>query len=76
MELTSNVLDILYDVLQNQDSNDHMAYWLSNTSTLLCFLQRTCRDSQKPPVPTSFFGRVTQVSRYIPEEVYLHGSLQ
>lgn len=56
--------------LQNQDSNEHMAYWLSNTSTLLFLLQQSLKATgaagstphRKPPPPTSLFGRMTQVS--------------
>lgn len=47
-----------------------MAYWLSNTSTLLFLLQRSLKATgaagstphRKPPPPTSLFGRMTQVS--------------
>ncbi|XP_028063663.1 myosin-7-like [Camellia sinensis] len=46
---------------QDQDSNAHMAYWLSNTSMLLFLLQRTLKATgAKPLTPTSFFGRMTQ----------------
>ncbi|KAL7253764.1 hypothetical protein ACSBR1_008165 [Camellia fascicularis] len=46
---------------QDQDSNAHMAYWLSNTSVLLFLLQRPLKATGgKPPTPTSFFGRITQ----------------
>ncbi|KAK7819265.1 myosin-8 [Quercus suber] len=49
----------------SQDNNDHMAYWLTNTSTLLLLLQRSLKASsgtaaRKPPTPTSLFGRMTQ----------------
>ncbi|KAI7998387.1 Myosin-10 [Camellia lanceoleosa] len=48
-------------MLQDQDSNAHMAYWLSNTSVLLFLLQRTLKATGgKPPTPTSFVGRMTQ----------------
>ncbi|KAL7169303.1 hypothetical protein ACSBR2_034369 [Camellia fascicularis] len=48
-------------MLQDQDSNAHMAYWLSNTYVLLFLLQRTLKATGgKPPTPTSFFGRMTQ----------------
>ena len=44
-----------------------MAYWLSNTSTLLFLLQQTLKATgstpPKPPQPTSLFGRMTQVKR-------------
>lgn len=53
---------------QNQDNNDHMAYWLSNTSTLLFLLQKSLTSTgaagaaprRKPP-PTSLFGRMAMV---------------
>ncbi|XP_010650198.2 myosin-6 isoform X1 [Vitis vinifera] len=51
---------------QNQDNNEHMAYWLSNTSTLLLLLQRSLRTTgaaslqQKPPPAPSLFGRMAQ----------------
>ncbi|KAF2285577.1 hypothetical protein GH714_005606 [Hevea brasiliensis] len=57
------LIQLIGSAMENQDSNDHMAYWLSNTSTLLCLLQQTLKGSQKPPVPTSFFGRMTQSFR-------------
>lgn len=53
---------------QDQDDNNHMAYWLSNTSTLLFLLQKSLKGSgasgasaRKPPAPTSLFGRMTMV---------------
>lgn len=59
--------------LQNPDNNTHMAYWLSNASTLLFLLQHSLKSSgaaasnsqRKPPQPTSFFGRMTQVIIYL-----------
>ncbi|KAM7260310.1 hypothetical protein ACFE04_016051 [Oxalis oulophora] len=44
------------------DNSENLAYWLSNTSTLLFLLQRSLKSSatQKPPQPTSLFGRMTQ----------------
>lgn len=65
----------LLSTLQNPDNNDHMAYWLSNASTLLFLLQvqRSLKASGaagaaaqgKPPQPTSFFGRMAQVIIYL-----------
>lgn len=54
---------------QNQDDNDLMAYWLSNTSALLFLLQQSLKSGgstdatpvKKPPNPTSLFGRMTMV---------------
>ncbi|GLT47521.1 hypothetical protein SLA2020_212130 [Shorea laevis] len=52
---------------EHDDKNDHLAYWLSNTSALLFLLQRSLKgniasgsSSQLPPAPTSFFGRMAQ----------------
>ncbi|GKV19499.1 hypothetical protein SLEP1_g29752 [Rubroshorea leprosula] len=52
---------------ENEDKNDHLAYWLSNTSALLFLLQRCLKgngasgsSSQLPPAPTSFLGRMAQ----------------
>lgn len=68
---------LLY-ALQNPDSNDHMAYWLSNASTLLFLLQCSLKASgaagssqRKPPQPTSFFGRMTQVITYIRTHIFV-----
>lgn len=52
---------------QNQDNNDHMAYWLSNTSALLFLLQQSMKGTsgatpqRKLPPATSLFGRMTMV---------------
>ena len=53
-------------LLQNQDNNEHMAYWLSNTSALVFLIQKSLRpegssSARKPPPPTSLFGRMTMV---------------
>ncbi|KAG6757275.1 hypothetical protein POTOM_037582 [Populus tomentosa] len=71
----TNVFDCLIQMtgsaIENQDDSNHMAYWLSNTSMLLCLLQRTLKGSganpNLPPPPTSFFGRMAKVMRYPPE---------
>ncbi|OMP07673.1 hypothetical protein COLO4_07145, partial [Corchorus olitorius] len=53
----------------DQDNNDHMVYWLSNTSALLFLLQSSLKTpgssaAHKPPAPsTSFFSRMTQSFR-------------
>lgn len=59
----------LFFTIQNQDDNDHMAYWLSNTSALLFLLEQSLKSgssanatpARKPPNPTSLFGRMTMV---------------
>ncbi|KAJ4969406.1 hypothetical protein NE237_016107 [Protea cynaroides] len=59
------LIQMIGSAIQNQDSNEHMAYWLSNTSTLLFLLQRSLKTAgsvsqRKPPPATSLFGRMTQ----------------
>ncbi|KAL0392636.1 UNVERIFIED_CONTAM: Myosin-8 [Sesamum radiatum] len=50
--------------IEDESNNNHMAYWLSNTSTLLFLLQQTIKATGstpvKPPQPTSFFGRMAR----------------
>lgn len=55
-------------MIQNEENNDHLAYWLSNTSCLLFLLQKSLKAaggvgtaSRKKPPPTSLFGRMAQV---------------
>ncbi|CAM8928789.1 unnamed protein product [Rhodiola kirilowii] len=55
---------MLYMSLQSEDSNEHLAYWLSNTSTLLFLIQQSLKagsaaSHRKPPPPISLFGRMT-----------------
>ncbi|KAL6635354.1 hypothetical protein ACP70R_028025 [Stipagrostis hirtigluma subsp. patula] len=55
-------------LMQNEEDNDNLAYWLSNTSSLLFLLQRSLKAAgahgtvsrKKPPQPTSLFGRMAQ----------------
>ncbi|CAA3019655.1 myosin-6 isoform X1 [Olea europaea subsp. europaea] len=61
------LIQIIGSEIENEADNNHMAYWLSNTSTLLFLLQQTLKSSsagsstpRKPPQPTSFFGRMAQ----------------
>ncbi|KAL9256546.1 Myosin-7-like protein, partial [Drosera capensis] len=62
------LIQLIGSAIEKEDDNNHVAYWLSNSSTLLFLLQRTMKTSsaqggaanQKPPQPTSFFGRMTQ----------------
>ncbi|GMH02537.1 hypothetical protein Nepgr_004376 [Nepenthes gracilis] len=74
----TSVFDLLIQMIgsaiENQDDNDHMAYWLSNTSTLLFLLQRSLKAAgpagatpqRKLPAPTSLFGRMTMGFRSSP----------
>ncbi|KAG8372794.1 hypothetical protein BUALT_Bualt12G0104000 [Buddleja alternifolia] len=64
----TNVFDrlitIIGSAIQDEANTGYMAYWLSNTSTLLFLLEQTLKTTvstpRKPPQPTSFFGRMTQ----------------
>ncbi|KAL8092923.1 myosin-6-like [Apium graveolens] len=61
------LIQMIGSAIEDQDDNEHMAYWLSNTSTLLFLLQRSLKpaggpggsSARKPPQPTSLFGRMT-----------------
>ncbi|KAI3469890.1 hypothetical protein Pfo_026553 [Paulownia fortunei] len=69
------LIQIIGSAIEDEANNDRMAYWLSNTSTLLFLLQRTlkatCSSPRKPPQPTSFFGRMTQGFRSSPSSANL-----
>ncbi|KAL5708068.1 hypothetical protein ACHQM5_018903 [Ranunculus cassubicifolius] len=68
------LIQMIGSAIENQDDNDLMAYWLSNTSTLLFLLQKTLLDTpskRKPPPPTSLFGRMTQGFRSSPSSASL-----
>ncbi|KAJ0034037.1 hypothetical protein Pint_25217 [Pistacia integerrima] len=70
------LIQMIGSAIENPDSNNHMAYWLSNTSILLSLLQRSLKASgpnsqRKPPTPTSFFGRMTQGFRSSPSSANL-----
>ncbi|XP_061374694.1 myosin-6-like [Gastrolobium bilobum] len=55
------LIQLIGSAIEDQDNNDCMAYWLSNTSALFFHLQRCLRvPARKPPTPTGFFGRMTQ----------------
>ncbi|PON36100.1 Myosin head motor domain containing protein [Parasponia andersonii] len=58
------LIQMIGSAIEDQDNNDHMGYWLSNTSALLFLLQRSLKSPgtvpRKPPMPTSLFGRMTQ----------------
>ncbi|KAK2993354.1 hypothetical protein RJ640_007621 [Escallonia rubra] len=75
----TNVFDRLIQMIgsaiENEADNNHMAYWLCNTSTLLLLLQRSLKAAgatpRKPPPPTSLFGRMTQGFRSSPSSANL-----
>jgi myosin-5 len=55
---------------QDEGDNEHLAYWLSNTSTLLFMIQQSLKPGatpqQKTPVSTSLFGRMAMGFRSAP----------
>ncbi|WJX10583.1 hypothetical protein P8452_01285 [Trifolium repens] len=52
---------LIGSAIEDQDNNNCMAYWLSNTAALFFHLQRCLRvPARKPPTPTGFFGRMAQ----------------
>ncbi|KAM0949717.1 putative myosin ATPase [Dioscorea sansibarensis] len=65
--------------IENEESSDHLAYWLSNSSALLFLLQKSLKPTgtggaiprRKPPPPTSLFGRMTQGFRSSPSSANL-----
>ncbi|XP_021806038.1 myosin-6-like [Prunus avium] len=73
------LIQMIGSEIENQDNNDHMAYWLSNTSALLFLLQRSLKGAgatgatphRKPPAPTSLFGRMTMGFRSSPSSANL-----
>ncbi|XP_011029713.1 PREDICTED: myosin-6-like isoform X3 [Populus euphratica] len=68
------LIQMIGSAIENQDDNNQMAYWLSNTSMLLFLLQRTLKGSganSNPPPPTSFFGRMAQGFRSSPSSANL-----
>ncbi|KAK9733826.1 hypothetical protein RND81_04G095200 [Saponaria officinalis] len=67
------LIQMIGSAIEDQDDNNEtMAYWLSNTSALLFLLQRSLKASgataaqRKPPPPTSLFGRMTMGFRSSP----------
>ncbi|KAG6662878.1 myosin-6-like [Carya illinoinensis] len=73
------LIQMIGSAIEDQDDNNHMAYWLSNTSTLLFLLQRSLKGAgvggatphRKPPAPTSLFGRMTMGFRSSPSSANL-----
>ncbi|XP_019424641.1 PREDICTED: myosin-6-like [Lupinus angustifolius] len=60
------LIQMIGSEIEDQDGNDLMAYWLSNTSALLFLLEESlisdgataATTARKPPSPTSLFGRM------------------
>ncbi|KAJ6687161.1 MYOSIN [Salix purpurea] len=67
------LIQMIGSAIENEENNEQMAYWLSNTSTLLFLLQRSLKAAgasatpqRKPPSATSLFGRMTMGFRSSP----------
>ncbi|KAI3746816.1 hypothetical protein L6452_09257 [Arctium lappa] len=63
------LIQVFGSAIQKEEDNQHMSYWLSATSTLLFLLQKSISSggsAQKPPQPTSIFGRMAQSFRKSP----------
>ncbi|KAI9077942.1 hypothetical protein K1719_040071 [Acacia pycnantha] len=80
------IINAIGDKIENQENNDVLAYWLSNTSTLLLLLQRTLKASgaagmapqRRRSSSATLFGRMTQSFRGAPQGVNLsliHGRI-
>ncbi|KAL1550095.1 myosin-6-like [Salvia divinorum] len=69
------LIQMIGSAIGDQDSHDHMAYWLSNTSTLLFLLQKSLKSADAatatPVKPTSLFGRMAMGFRSSPSTVSL-----
>ncbi|WMV31942.1 hypothetical protein MTR67_025327 [Solanum verrucosum] len=75
------LVQMIGSAIENQDSDDHMAYWLSNTSTLLLLIQKSLKPdsavgetpTRKPQPATSLFGRMTMGFRSSSSDINLAG---
>ncbi|XP_024385122.1 myosin-9 isoform X2 [Physcomitrium patens] len=69
------IIQTIGTAIESQDNNDVLAYWLSNTSTLLFLLQRTLKASgaaggapqRRRSNSVTLFGRMTQGFRQSPQ---------
>ncbi|GMI96152.1 myosin XI B, ARABIDOPSIS THALIANA MYOSIN XI B, MYOSIN XI-8, MYOSIN XI B [Hibiscus trionum] len=59
------LIEMIGSALEDEDNTDNIAYWLSNTSSLLFLLQRTLKavGARKPPAAASLFARMTKSFR-------------
>ncbi|CAL9227216.1 unnamed protein product [Arabidopsis halleri] len=64
------LVQMIGSAIKDEGDNEHLAYWLSNTSTLLFMIQQSLKPGdtpqQKPPVSTSLFGRMAMGFRSAP----------
>ncbi|KAK8548937.1 hypothetical protein V6N12_061838 [Hibiscus sabdariffa] len=59
------LIEMIGYALEGEDNTDTIAYWLTNTSSLLFLLQRTLKaiGAWKPPAAASLFARMTKSFR-------------
>eukprot|EP00257_Ricinus_communis_P026051 XP_025013465.1 myosin-6 [Ricinus communis] len=77
------LIQMIGSAIENEDNNDHMAYWLSNTSTLLFLLQKSLKaagaggatPNKKPSSAASLFGRMAMGFRSSPSSSNLAAAL-
>ncbi|GMN53056.1 hypothetical protein TIFTF001_022196 [Ficus carica] len=73
------IIQTIASAIEVQDNNDRLAYWLSNTSTLLLLLQHTLKASgaasltpqRRRTASASLFGRMSQGLRVSPQSAGL-----
>ncbi|WCJ38180.1 myosin 2 [Euphorbia peplus] len=69
------LIQMIGSAIENEDNNDHMAYWLSNTSTLLFLLQKSLKAAGSGATPnkkpSSLFGRMAMGFRSSPSSASL-----
>eukprot|EP01018_Ginkgo_biloba_P031563 Gb_12711 [translate_table: standard] len=72
------IIQMIGSAIEIQENNDVLAYWLSNTSTLLFFLQRTLKATgaagitpQRRRSSSTLFGRMAQGFRSSPSAMGL-----
>ncbi|KAL0383683.1 UNVERIFIED_CONTAM: Myosin-6 [Sesamum calycinum] len=56
------LIQMIGSAIENQDNNDHMAYWLSNTSTLLFLLQKSMKPAGAAGATPGFRSSPSSVS--------------
>ncbi|EFH66494.1 hypothetical protein ARALYDRAFT_889165 [Arabidopsis lyrata subsp. lyrata] len=71
----NRIIETIASAIEMQENSDVLCYWLSNSATLLMFLQRTLKAGatgsittpRRRGMPTSLFGRVSQSFRGSPQ---------
>jgi myosin-5 len=71
----NRIIETIASAIEMQENSDVLCYWLSNSATLLMFLQRTLKAGatgsittpRRRGMPSSLFGRVSQSFRGSPQ---------